>query len=536
MKIALAQINTTLGDFEYNLSLIRQHIKVAKGKGADVVIFPELALMGYPPLDLLERPNCVQDQLKVLRKLERQVPEGLLVLVGAVTENPKQGKPYYNSVAAIQKGKATKFFHKSLLPAYDVFDEARHFHFGSVANNILRFKGRKILITICEDIWAWKKEERLHHANPLKEISADQVDLIFNLSASPFSLGKDDMRLEMAQKTSRHFKAPLVYVNAVGAQDEVIFDGASFVLGKRGEKVLQLPSFKEHLSLWDSDEKWSGRPAKEESETQLLRAALTTGIRDFCRKNLISKVHFGLSGGIDSAVIALLACEALGAENVHALALPGPFSSDLSLKLAKDLCEELGIGLDVIEITPAYEFAVQGLEKAWGHQEFSLIHENLQARLRGMMLMAYSNKTSSLLLNTSNKSEFASGYSTLYGDMCGGLAPLGDLLKGQVYDLAKTYLTKGSVLQAIIDRAPTAELRENQRDQDTLPPYDLLDRAVKNIVENKGPVSSETDKWLEKALVRSEFKRWQAPPILRISNHAFGRGRRWPISHRLQRL
>jgi NAD+ synthase (glutamine-hydrolysing) len=235
-------------------------------------------------------------------------------------------------------------------------------------------------------------------------------------------------------------------------------------------------------------------------------------------------------------VIALLACEALGAENVHALALPGPFSSDLSLKLAKDLCEELGIGLDVIEITPAYEFAVQGLEKAWGHQEFSLIHENLQARLRGMMLMAYSNKTSSLLLNTSNKSEFASGYSTLYGDMCGGLAPLGDLLKGQVYDLAKTYLTKGSVLQAIIDRAPTAELRENQRDQDTLPPYDLLDRAVKNIVENKGPVSSETDKWLEKALVRSEFKRWQAPPILRISNHAFGRGRRWPISHRLQRL
>ncbi len=537
MKVALAQMNSALGDFSRNQAEILQQCRKAHSQGADVIVFPEMSLYGYPPTDLLERQQTVSDQLACFQKIPSKIPPDLLVILGLVTLNSGPGKPFFNSAAVFQKDKKPKFFHKSLLPAYDIFDEGRHFHIGNIQKNVMKFKGRRLLVTVCEDIWAWEKEARLHASNPLKEMSAKDVDLIFNLSASPFSLGKDHLRLEMAKKTSQHFKAPLIYVNTVGAQDEVIFDGASFVLNSKGEKVLQLSSFSEELEVWDEeDTKKLSTPSKK-PDAEVLRQALLLGLREFCDHNGFKQVHLGLSGGVDSAVVACLAAEALGPDKVHALAMPGPHSKDLSLELAQGLAKTLGISLDVLPIGSTYDHVVQQLDTAWGASEFSVMHENLQARLRALFLMAYSNKAGSLLLNTSNKSEFASGYSTLYGDMCGGLAPLGDLLKHQVFALAELYSERGGKsLERIAGRAPSAELRPNQKDQDSLPPYPELDKAVNKVIENKGPVRSASEKWLAQALLRSEFKRWQAPPILRVSAHAFGRGRRWPISTGVKRI
>lgn len=542
MQVALAQINSELGAFAKNRKEILKHCRLAHKAGAELIVFPELALYGYPPNDLLERAQTVTDQLKEFEKISEQMPEGLFAVLGLVTENKSTGRPFQNSAAALKKGSRPKFFSKTLLPAYDVFDEGRHFQPGDLEKNILKFKGHKILVTLCEDIWAWDPKSKLYKENPFKKLRAGGVDLIINLSASPFALGKESVRQRMAEKTAKHLKAPLIYVNAVGAQDELIFDGASFALSSKGEKVAELARFQTDFKVLslknreiEKEEEKISSAAKSPGE--LLRQALVLGIREFCQQTGLKKIHFGLSGGVDSALAACLAVEALGPESVHALALPGPYSSPLSLELAKELSENLNISLDVIPITPMYEAAAKGLDQAWGEQPFGILHENLQARLRGLILMAYANKMGSLLLNTSNKSEFASGYSTLYGDMCGGLSPLGDLLKSQVFTLTELYLPQGGkALERILARKPTAELAPDQVDENSLPPYEKLDGSVKKLVEEKGPVTSTTDRWLSQALLRSEFKRWQAPPILKVSDHAFGRGRRWPISQSLKRI
>ncbi len=543
MRVALAQINSHLGQFQKNRQKILEYVERAVDRRVDVVVFPEASLFGYHPMDLLERAEIVDQQLRELELLHKQIPAGVLVLVGAFTKNPSaKGKPYFNSAVALERGKKPKYFNKELLPTYDVFDDARHIEPGDMANNVVKFKGQKILVTICEDIWAWpsttkkstqkaQSQKSFYESNPIRDFKRGSVDLVVNLSASPFFGGKFKQRLEVTTATARHLAAPIVYVNMVGAQDELIFDGGSFALNARGQKLVHSMHFEEDLSVVDfALDKGSGHVTEVKS-IESVRQALVLGIRDFVHKVGLSKVHLGLSGGIDSAVVACLAVDALGPQNVDLFALPGPHSTKLSLDLARDLAKNLDVELHKIEFTAVYEKLAALIEAELGATAFGVMHENLQARLRGVILMAASNRSGSVLLNTTNKDELAAGYGTLYGDLCGGLSPIGDLLKGDVYALAELYNSERELIpRKIITRAPTAELRPNQKDQDTLPPYDDLDESVVRLIEKRGAARTPTDKWLLEALDKSEFKRWQAPPILKVREHSFGRGRRMPIA------
>lgn len=540
MRIAIAQINPTLGDFKANKEKIIEFTKKAKQRKCDIVVFPESTLFGYHPFDLLEREKIVSAQEKVFRSLIKSLPANIGVIFGLITKNKsKKGRPYFNSAVFIAKNKPPRFFHKQLLPTGDVFDEARFIETGDLSNNYFSWKGKNFFLTICEDIWAWPAPNGTssYKENPLSKIKRKKVDLVINMSASPFHLGKIKSREYVTTKTAAWFKAPVLYANMVGAQDEIIFDGASFVINPKGKVLLKCQSFEEDLNVFDlkTQAAWSNAHVLTQSEQ--LRKALTLGIRDFCQKVGIEKVHFGLSGGIDSAVVACLAVDALGPGRVKCFALPGPFSSSESLDLAQKLAKNLNIDLNSININPIYEKIIGVLNSSLDLKNFSLVHENIQARLRGLILMAQANKDNSLLLTTGNKSEYASGYATLYGDMCGGLAPLGDLTKAQVYQLARLYNAESEIIpERIISRPPTAELRPNQKDQDSLPPYDELDQAVVNLVERSKAARTRADKWLLPILMKTEFKRWQAAPILKVSAHSFGRGRRLPVAHRAKEI
>lgn len=536
MRIAVAQINPVLGDFECNAKKILDFSNQALAKKCDLVIFPECAIFGYHPFDMLERPKLVEQQNKWCDKIFKSLPKGIGVIFGLITNNkaPK-GKPYYNSAVFYIQGGKPKYFHKQLLPTGDVFDEARFIDSGDLNKNFFSYKGKKFYLTICEDIWGWPdaKGRSPYKVNPLARVEKKPVDLVINLSASPYYLGKMQKREHMTLQTAKHFKSPMVYVNLVGAQDEIIYDGASYLIDKKGNKRMTCRSFEEDLNVFDLEtlEPWAVN--SDNSEIEELRKALVLGIRDFCSKVGIQKVHLGLSGGIDSALVAALAVDALGPANVTSVALPGPFNAPESYDLAKKLAHNLGIEFLEVSIGKMFETAKSELDKALGIEQFGLVHENIQARLRGLTLMALSNQRGSMLLTTGNKSEYAAGYSTLYGDMCGGLAPIGDLTKGQVVDLCRYYNSQDEVIPVrIITRPPSAELRPDQKDEDSLPPYRELDKAVVNLVEKTGEAKSKTEKWLLPVIMRTEFKRWQAPPILKISAHSFGRGRRYPIAHR----
>ncbi|WP_413582979.1 NAD+ synthase [Bdellovibrio sp. HCB288] len=536
MRIALAQINPTLADFKSNKEKILDYVHQAQQRKCDLVVFPECSLFGYHPFDLLEREQIVKKQEAEMKDLLKKIPKGIAVIFGMITRNPdKKGRPYFNSAVFAVKGQKPRFFHKQLLPTGDVFDEARFIEPGDFSKNYFTWKGKKFFLTICEDIWAWPdaKGKSPYRINPLAKVKKQKIDLVVNLSASPYFVDKMKQREYVTRKTAEYFNAPIMYANMVGAQDEIIFDGASFVLDKKGKKLMTCQAFEEDLNVLDLDTKevWS-KNAKLTS-TEELRRALVLGIRDFCAKTGMKRVHLGSSGGIDSAVAAALAVDAMGPANVTTLALPGPYNAKMSLDLARELAKNLGVDFKVVEIAPMYEAIVEQLEKGIALEGFSVVNENLQARLRGLTLMAYSNQNNSLLLTTGNKSEYASGYSTLYGDMCGGIAPLGDLTKKQVYELARHYNKQGEVIpETIITRAPSAELRPNQKDQDSLPPYDELDKSVVSLVEQAKEPKTSSDKWLLPVLMRTEFKRWQAAPILKVSPHAFGRGRRYPIAHK----
>lgn len=560
MKIALAQINTILGDFNFNTQLIKEHILKAANDSVDILVFPEATLFGYHPFDLLERQKLVEDQLKKITEINKIVPTGMLIVFGAFTKNPHpKGKRFYNSAIVLESKKKPKILNKTLLPTGDVFDEARFIECGDISKNIIRFQKKKILISICEDIWAWPdpKGRSPYLVNPINTIKDKKLDLIINISASPYFPGKIEQRFVLVKKTAQRFKAPMVYCNLVGGQDEIIFDGHSFGVNSKGQLQFLMKKFEEDYFSAEVDLDFGHRillknqPTKikiaklqkillktERQKTELekateIRSALVLGIKDFCRKVGLTKVHLGLSGGIDSAVVAALAVEAVGKENVLGIALPGPFSDQISLNLAKQLAKNLDIVFQEFSIVPAYELLSQQAQHQLQLKAFGLTHENLQARLRGLTLMIISNQKNSLLLSTSNKSEYATGYSTLYGDMCGGLAPIGDLLKRQVYQLAELYnKTEQLIPEMIITRPPTAELRPNQKDQDSLPPYDELDASVESIVSKGRDLKNSTDEWVFKSMQRSEFKRWQAPPILKVSSHSFGRGRRFPVSNR----
>lgn len=540
MRIALAQFNAVIGDFEGNKAKILDYVRRSHERRCDLVVFPEAALFGYHPVDLLERPSVVAESEGHLKEIHKAIPKGMGVLVGTIVRNTSgKGKGFWNAAVFLERGAKARVFPKQLLPTYDVFDESRHIEPGRVADNVFKWKGQRILVTICEDIWGWKRKDNpffsTYGRNPLEDVKANSVDLILNLSASPFTHTKWKNRRVVTGNCVKRFKCPMVYVNMVGAQDELIFDGGSFALDSKGKVIAQCLRFDEDLNYVDVELKKPAGGIRDlpEDAQEILRSAIVLGIRDFVRKTGFTKVHLGLSGGIDSALVAALAADAVGPMNVTGIMLPGPFTSKDSTKWATQLAENLGINLHQVPVTPSYKQLLSDFESEFGSKGFDLVNENLQARVRGILLMAYSNRERSLLLGTSNKSEMAVGYSTLYGDMCGGLMPIADLLKTEVYALSRYYNSDGEVIpEGIITRAPSAELRENQKDQDSLPPYDELDRIISKLVVGFHAPSNDLEWKIMDMMMKSEFKRWQSPPVLKVSDHAFGRGRRFPLAHK----
>lgn len=519
-----------MGDIEGNTKKIIDYIHRSHEKHCDLVVFPELCVQGYNPNDLLEREELFVASELAVRKIKKAIPKNMTIILGTLTKVKKKStKIYHNSALVV--GNKTTVVSKTLLPNYDVFDENRFLTPGDPKSHLVRINNKNILILVCEDIWAW---ERMEHAPLLSFYKNKKVDIVVSINGSPFSPDKRKRRTSVVSKTAQFLKAPVIYVNCVGAQDEIIYDGGSFVIDKKSVCIAQSAQFVEDLNVVDLAKNIGGKRKVFVKKMDVIQQALILGIRDFAYKNNFKKLHVGVSGGIDSAVVLALAADAVGPMNVIGIAMPGPFSAPESLLDAKQLCKNLGCGFKAIDIQSSYDHLLKVFSGTFAEQEFGILNENIQARLRGLYLMMYSNYQSSLLLSTGNKSELATGYSTLYGDMCGGLSPIGDLLKNQVYAIAQQYNADRELIpQHILDRPPSAELRPDQKDQDTLPPYDDLDKSVESVVTHSLPARTATDKWLLKRLALSEFKRWQAPPILRVSEHAFGRGRRFPITNYL---
>ena len=547
MKIALAQLNYHVGNFSANARKIVAAIKEAEAAKADLIVFSELCVSGYPPRDFLEFDDFINQCANSLKEIAQHTQQ-VAVLVGCPRKNPNpNGKDLFNSVFFIYQGEVKQIIDKTLLPNYDVFDEYRYFEPGKSFEPVL-FKGKKLAITICEDIWNVGNDNPLYTVCPLDETIKQSPDIIINLSASPFSYIHNDERLKVIKANVTKYKIPAIYVNQTGAQTELIFDGGSIVMDKKGELIRQLPFFTEAFEVieFGEDEKLETENPKPEtrnprSQIQLIHDALILGIKDYFAKLGFKKAILGLSGGIDSAVVLCLAAEALGKENVMSLLLPSGFSTDHSLADAKQLAQNLGTQFEVVPVEENYQAFIKTLSPFFKDLPFNVAEENLQARVRGVLLMAFSNKFGYILLNTTNKSEAAVGYGTLYGDMCGGLSVIGDVYKTQVYELANYINRTAEIIpQNIITKAPSAELRENQKDSDSLPEYDILDKILYQYIEKrKGPkeliemgfAKDLVDRIL-KLVNSSEWKRFQAPPILRVSPKAFGMGRRMPIEGR----
>ena len=543
MKIALAQINSTVGDFPGNSLKITDTYRRAVAIGAELVVFPELCVTGYPPRDLVMRGQFIADNLTTVEKIASEVGE-VPALVGFVDRlEVKAGPDIANAAALMERGKIRARIHKTLLPTYDVFDEDRYFR-PAEKNEVVTLAGRKVGVTICEDIWNdadfWPK--RRYDRDPVIELKKQGAELLVNLSASPWHLGKCRMRSRMIQTASKKDRLPIVYCNAVGGNDELIFDGSSLVFNGKGEIVAFGKRFEEDLVLADP---FSTKAVSipEMPEPERLFRALALGLRDYVEKCGFKSVVLGLSGGIDSAVTAVLAAMALGAENVLGIAMPSRYSSQHSLDDAKALARNLGIRFEVMPIQEAVDVFERVLKPLFAGRPEDATEENIQSRTRGLLLMALSNKLGSLLLTTGNKSELATGYCTLYGDMCGGLAVISDVPKMMVYELAHHINRDREVIPAgSITKPPSAELKPDQKDQDTLPPYDVLDKILKAYIEDHRPVREIVREGFGESLVSelvrkidlNEYKRRQAAPGLKVTSKAFGIGRRVPIAQRYQ--
>lgn len=539
MKITLAQLNFHVGNFEHNTSKIIDAAQKAVAENADLIVFSELSVCGYPARDFLNYPHFITQCQESLNKIAA-ANLNIGILVGSPIKNPVlEGKDLFNAAVFIHEGKIKQVFHKTLLPTYDVFDEYRYFE-PNKTFELLHFKGFKIAVTICEDIWNVGNENPLYTIAPLDELTKLQPDFAVNLSASPFSYVQQEERLKVVQANVARYKIPMVYVNQIGAQTELIFDGGSMFLQANGQLSTQLPFFEESItSITLSEESFNIQQSPLNTlPIARIHQALVLGIRDYFKKLGFSKAILGLSGGIDSAVVACLAAEALGKENVLNLLLPSQFSSQHSIDDALQLCHNLGLAHETISIQPIFETLQLQTKPFFKDLPFNVTEENMQARARGILLMAFSNKFGYILLNTTNKSEAAVGYGTLYGDMCGGLSVLGDVYKTQVFELAK-YINRNSEIipQNIITKPPSAELRPNQKDSDSLPEYDLLDKILHAYIEEcKGIdqiIAQGFNENIAKRVLRmvnmNEWKRFQAPPVLRVSPKAFGIGRRMPI-------
>jgi NAD+ synthase (glutamine-hydrolysing) len=543
MKIALAQFNPTVGDFEGNSARILELGHRAKLGGADLAVFSELCLCGYPPQDLIERPSFSERNQKELLRLAQDIAIPSLVgFVGKAQDDT--GKPVANSAALIAGGRILFEQRKMLLPTYDVFDETRYFQ-PAHTQHAFRFGPEILGITVCEDCWNDKNfwAQRLYERDPVAELVGKGSTVLLNISSSPYTIGKRSFRLDMLRATAKQHRVPMVYVNQVGGNDSLIFDGSSVAFMPDGRIAARAKSFEEDLVFFDSSA-GSGdmRPAIDD-ELEAAYRALVVGTRDYVRKCGFQKVVVGVSGGVDSSLVAVIATDALGAENVLGVAMPGPFSSDGSLRDAQSLAKNLGIQILVLPIIDAFNSYEKTLADSFATLPEDVTEENLQARIRGNLLMALSNKFGSLVLSTGNKSEMAVGYCTLYGDMAGGLAVISDVPKTMVYELAN-FANRGKdrIPEPVLSKAPSAELRANQRDQDTLPPYDVLDRILKAYVEDlRTPQEIAAESGYPLSLVRAvalqvdrnEYKRKQAPPGLKVTSKAFSVGRRFPLAQKL---
>ncbi|MDT8308266.1 MAG: NAD+ synthase [Bacteroidales bacterium] len=538
MKIALAQLNYHIGYFEQNKAKITAAIEKAKKGGADLVVFAELAICGYPPRDFLEFSDFILRCDNAINEIAAHCVN-IAAVVGAPAVNPKvEGKNLYNSAFFLANGKIQQTIHKTLLPTYDVFDEYRYFE-PNRKFEVVHYKGNNIAITICEDLWDIG-EDLMYTVWPMDELIKQEPDVIINIAASPFHYNQPSNRTAVLEANAREYHLPLVYVNHVGAQTELLFDGGSVVMDQEGNVRKQLASFEEDFYIVDTSKlhDYESVSMPVNNEIALIHDALVMGIKNYFKKLHFSKALLGLSGGIDSAVTLALAVEALGKENVFAVMLPSRFSSGHSVDDSVILAKHLQIKCEEISIEGAFSNMERLLAPWFANTPFDTTEENMQARLRAVILMAFSNKFGYILLNTSNKSEAAVGYGTLYGDMCGGLSVLGDVYKMQVYDLAR-YINRNREIipEAIINKPPSAELRDNQMDQDSLPPYSVLDKILYAYIEQrKGPneiIALGYDAALVNRVLKmvntNEYKRHQTPPILRVSPKAFGMGRRMPI-------
>ncbi|MDR1469248.1 MAG: NAD+ synthase [Spirochaetaceae bacterium] len=585
MRIAIAQINSTVGGFDENVRNIARFVEQAAAEKADIVFFPELALCGYPPMDLLDQDAFVENNIRALRLLQRTLPPGIAVGLGYVQRNrANSGKSLVNAYGIVQDGALLFEQTKTLLPTYDVFDEARNFEPAKEWPHCA-FSGEKIGVAICEDVWRETETPGTrYHEDPVRRLLDTGLTILAVPSASPYYAGKMTERLALAERIARRGSLPLVYINAVGANDSIIFDGRSFILTPDGIAA-QAPAFAESLIVWDSVSPsiqggeasplapdhapvvppstrsyatpLSGGPAPRNAphpdstlriehratpcDLDIIEGALVMGIREYMRKCGFKRTHLGLSGGIDSALVAYLAVEAAGKENVATFSMPSMFSSPGSKDDAADLAKNLGCRYETLPIEHIYNAFTRELAPVFEDKPFNVAEENLQARIRGGLMMAFSNKFDSMLMNTGNKSELAMGYCTLYGDMNGALSPIGDLFKTEVFALCRRINEKaGSPLipEAILTKAPSAELRPNQKDEDTLPPYDILDEILRlYLFENRSAdeiaahgYDRDLAAWIIKTCARAEFKRRQAPPVLKVSPRAFGMGRRMPIA------
>jgi NAD+ synthase (glutamine-hydrolysing) len=542
MKIALAQFNPTVGDFSGNSMRMLEMAASAKSRGADLVIFSELCLCGYPPQDLVERPAFLERNQKFLAALATEMP--MPTIVGYVGKaQVDTGKPAANCAALLADGKIVFKQRKMLLPTYDVFDESRYFQPATSQSNF-PFQGQQLGITICEDAWNDKDfwEQRLYDRDPVIELTGQGSNILINISASPYNLDKRSLRMDMLRTLARHHKMPVVYVNQVGGNDSLVFDGSSFAFDAAGNLAALAHSFEEDLIIFDSASSTGDIRPQPSDELDAAYRALVCGTRDYVRKCGFRNVVIGLSGGIDSALVAAIAVDALGPENVRGVSMPSPYSSKGSLVDSARLAENLNIQYSVIPIDEIFQSYRKALCAAFAGQKDDVTEENIQARIRGNLLMALSNKFGSMVLSTGNKSEYAVGYSTLYGDMAGGLAVISDVPKSMVYELARLVNRRRELIpQATITKPPSAELRPNQTDQDSLPPYDVLDRIIKAYVEDlRTPeeISSHYEFPLElvrnvaRMVDRSEYKRKQAPPGLKITSKAFSVGRRFPLANK----
>jgi NAD+ synthetase len=540
MKIAICQINPIIADFEYNTSLILDATEEARRSGCSLAVFPELSIMGYPPKDLLERPAFVSENLEKIQWLASRI-KGLDIVCGYVDRNPSStGKPLINGAALLHGGQVVKRGGKRLLPAYDVFDETRYFQ---PSNESLWFEleGRRFGVTICEDIWNFGDFEGVprYEIDPVADLHSRGIDILINISASPYTLGKAPLRARMLKKIAALYKVPTIYANQVGGNDDLLFDGSSLVVDHDGRLLLFGKEFETDLLIWNDTLTYEETEVPRQREEASVLKGLVMGTRDYVKKCGFSRVLVGLSGGIDSSLVAVIAKEALGAENVMGIGMPSTFTSEMSREDSKKLAENLGIRFEVIAIDGLFAGYKEALAPIFKGLEEDETEENIQARIRGNLLMAVSNKSNALLMTTGNKSELAMGYCTHYGDMSGGLAVISDIPKTMCYRLAKYINRNGEIIpERVLSRPPSAELRPNQTDQDTLPPYEILDDILEAaIVKNFGfedivamGHDPDTVRDVLRRLAVNEYKRRQAPPGLKITTKAFGYGRRYPIA------